>query len=122
MIDGIGWTQFRPGTGQFGQQCMCRDADASSYITPDWHVVEGLWNGSTHYMGPNFPLERQPSAITRTGLVLDNVPAGAVLHIDDQQYSLTAGGQITLNFPVPGAYQLRVEAFPHLDWTDTVTV
>ncbi len=64
---------------------------------------------------------RPISPITRNGALLGNVPAGAVLHIDGQQYSLTSGDN-TLEFSLSGTYALRVECWPYLDWIDEVTV
>lgn len=82
--------------------------------------VEGEYNGATHYILNGQIAERPASPVTRYGRVLNNVPNGSIVWCDGQAYPAT--GNVTLEFPLPGTYALRVECFPYLDWTDEVTV
>lgn len=47
------------------------------------------------------------------GLVLSGLPDPCELVIDGTRYSV-AGGTVDLSFGLPGAYPVRVEAFPYL--------
>ena len=82
--------------------------------------VEGEYSATTHYIHNGQPTPRPASPVSRSGLTLNNVPAGSTLHIDGTPYA--AQGTVELSFPLPGTYALRVECFPYLDWTDEVTV
>lgn len=82
--------------------------------------VEGAFDGSTYYILNGEPAERPASPVTRTGLVLSNVPTGSTLFINGESYA--AEGTVDLEFPLPGRYSLRVERFPFLDWSDEVVV
>ena len=66
------------------------------------------------------PAERPASPVTRTDLTLHDVPNGATLWINGVSYP--AEGEVELEFPLPGTFNLRVECFPFLDWTGSVTV
>ena len=82
--------------------------------------VDGTFAGDTHYILDGEPTERPSSPITRTDLTLHDVPNGATLFINGESYP--AEGEVELEFPMAGSYQLRVECFPFLDWNDEVTV
>jgi len=66
------------------------------------------------------PTERPASPVTRTDLTLHDVPNGATLWINGVSYP--AEGEVELEFPLPGTFNLRVECFPFLDWTDEVAI
>jgi hypothetical protein len=67
------------------------------------------------------PTERPPSPVTLTDLTLQHLPVGGDLFIDGTRYEIT-DETVELAFPLPGTYALRVESFPFLDWTGSVTV
>ena len=96
------------------------DAFAKLNIPAGGGFVAGAYPGPAYYANNGQPTPRPASPISRSGLTLRNVPTGATLTIDGTHYS--AQGTVSLNFPLPGTYALRVECFPYLDWTDEVTV
>ena len=63
---------------------------------------------------------RPASPVSRTGLTLHDVPTGSKLYINGESYD--AADTVELEFPLPGAFRLRVECFPYLDWDDEVAV
>jgi hypothetical protein len=75
---------------------------------------------STHYVLNGQVTERPASPVTISGFTLHDVPAGSTVWCDDQGYP--AEGDVELEFPLPGTYQVRVECFPYLDWTAEVIV
>lgn len=79
-----------------------------SYPWADYYVVDGE------------AVERPASPVTLDGMTLMNVPPGSTLWIDGESYE--AEGDVGLDFPLPGTYQLRVVAWPHKDWEGEVTV
>lgn len=101
--------------------------EAMDVVYPEFSRIEGAIDGKTHYIDLTDPAAPTPtlrpaSPITREGLTLLDVPAGATLHIDGVAYPVTEGGSVALEFPLPGSYSIRVEAFPCVDFADTVTV
>ena len=83
-------------------------------------VVDGAYDGITHYILDGELMERPDSPVTRTDLTLHDVPTGATLFINGESYA--AEGTVELEFALMGTYTLKVECFPYLDWTDEVTV
>jgi hypothetical protein len=65
--------------------------------------------------------ERPPSPVALTNLTLQHLPMGGDLFIDGTRYEIT-DTTVELEFPLPGTFNLRVERFPYLDWTGSVTV
>lgn len=64
---------------------------------------------------------RPASPVALEGLRLKNVPAPALIVIEGVTY-LCTDSTVDLEFDHPGTYQVRVEAFPHLDAAFTVVV
>ena len=118
------FTEYDAATGKIGgvhSGCLSADDARSRVFWPGMNaVVPGEFNGTTHYIHNGKPTPRPASPISRSGLTLSNVPTGATLTIDGSHYS--AQGTVSLNFPLPGTYVLRVECFPYLDFVDEVTV
>lgn len=102
------------------------DLDRMDELCVGLSRVEGRFLPREHYIdltdpqNPT-PTERPTQSTTLTGLELSNLPEGSTLYIDGTAYPVT-GTTATLDFPLPGTYQLRVECFPYLDWTGEVTV
>jgi hypothetical protein len=88
--------------------------------------VAGHHNGAFYFIdltdpdNPT-PTERPASPVTLTDLTLQHLPVGGDLFIDGTRYEIT-DTTVELAFPLPGTFQLRVERFPYLDWTGSVTV
>lgn len=78
-------------------------------------------DSTTHYVLDGELIKRHAQATTLTGLWLTNLPIPSTLYIDGTAY-LVDQFTVELDFPLPGTYSLRVEAFPYLDWTAEVTV
>jgi hypothetical protein len=73
-----------------------------------------------HYILNGQVTERPASPVTLTDLTLNNLPVGGDLFIDGTRYEIT-DETVELEFPLPGTFNLRVERFPYLDWTGSVT-
>lgn len=115
------FTLYERSTGRFSTVWW---GDASYSIeantNADVGAITGEHDADTHYVLDGQLVERPASPVTRTDLTLHDVPNGATLFINGESYA--AEGTVGLEFPLPGTYQLRVECFPFLDWTDEVTV
>lgn len=79
-----------------------------------------ILSGDTHYVQNDQPTPRPTQATTLNGLTLENLPVPAQVTIDGVEYT-TDAAEVELDFPLPGTYQIRVSAFPYLDWTGEVT-
>jgi hypothetical protein len=135
MSDGYyGAVEYKPTTGEIVRSAygaLSAEAALLIYDGSDQGVVslEQGFNydatSRTHYIdltdpeNPT-PTERPASPVTRTDLTLFDVPNGATLWINGVSYP--AEGDAELQFTLPGAYSLRVECFPFLDWTDEVVI
>lgn len=73
-----------------------------------------------YYVAHQQVVARPASPVQLEGTTLSQLPVPAELHIDGVAYALEAP-TVTLEFPLPGTYTLRVVAFPYLDWTGEVT-
>ena len=119
------YTEFNTTTGRMGGVHFYSLPDLefirAQMFNPDMDdLVEGSWDGATYYILDGEVTERPASPVTRSGLTLSDVPEGSTLYINGEGYAVE--GEVELDFPLPGTYQLRVECFPYLDWTDEVTV
>lgn len=112
-------TEYDSETGEFLLQYSYPNEEYREENRRD-HQVDGTYDGGTHYILDGEPTERPASPVTRTDLTLHDVPNGATLFINGESYP--AEGEVELEFPMAGIYQLRVECFPFLDWNDEVTV
>ncbi len=81
--------------------------------------VVGEHDGAAHYVLNGQVVQRPASPVTLVGSTLYDVPAGSTVWCDGQGYP--AEGDVKLEFPLPGTFQVRVERFPYLDWTAEVT-
>lgn len=90
-------------------------------LDTDQDLVAGEFDGNTYYVLNGEPTERPKQATTLTGLQLTYLPTPSTLRINSTAYPVT-DSTVDLEFPLPGTYHLRVEAFPYLDWTAEVTV
>lgn len=100
---------------------------AAGTLMPD-HLMPGLAylphdaqvSGQLYYILDGLPTERPASPVTLSDLTLQGVPAGSTLTINGESYE-NVEGDIELEFPLPGAYRLRVECWPYQDWEGEVT-
>lgn len=74
---------------------------------------------SSEYYILNGALQLRPKSTAKLeGNMLKGVPAGASVTIEGQVYEAD-GSDIELSFAHPGTYEIKVEAFPQVDWTGT---
>jgi len=114
-------TEYDLSTGEFGMTMIADGENACELNQRDgmgW--VEGVWKSDTHYVVNGQPTARPASPVTIDGMTLMNIPAGSTVLLDGQSYP--AEGDVELEFPLPGTYQLRVIAWPHKDWEGEVVV
>lgn len=117
---------YDPVTGEIKSQVLGQIEDAqretlegyglSTVIVPNTGY---LFSQYEHYILNGEVTERPASPVSRTGLTLHDVSEGSTLWINGVSYP--AEGEVELEFPLPGTFQLRVECFPFLDWVDEVT-
>ncbi len=70
---------------------------------------------STEYVSANELFPRPLSRVTMSGAVLEGVPAGAMVWVDEQSY-LADGTDIELQIEYKGHYRIRVEFWPFMDF------
>lgn len=115
-------TEYDLATGRLG---MCMEYPNQEFM--DVNSREGIsrvlghYSQATHYVSSDAVLERPTQATALDGLTLTDLPAPCTLWIDSTAYSITEP-TVTLDLPLSGAYPLRVEAWPYIDWTGSVTV
>lgn len=56
--------------------------------------------------------ERPENPATLNGMVIENIPAGAIVTFDEQSYTVD-DGTAELQFPFPGTYSVTVSCFPY---------
>jgi len=91
------------------------------YVSVQVDSLSPLYNTQEHYILNGQITERPASPVALTGLTLEHLPVGGDLFIDGTRYEIT-DMTVELEFPLPGTFNLRVERFPYLDWTGSVTV
>lgn len=85
----------------------------------DW--LPGHQGDGYHYVANDAVTPRPAQATTLTGNTLTGLPIPATLWIDRASYAVEEA-MVTLDLPVAGTYRLRVEAWPYLDWIESITV
>lgn len=70
---------------------------------------------SCDYVKANELLSRPLSPVAMRGVVLEGVPAGARVWVDEQSY-LADGTEIELQIEHKGQYRIRVESWPFMDF------
>ena len=87
--------------------------------------VDGHYSGDAYHVDlsatPPVAVERPAQATALSGSTLTGLPVPSTLWINSTDYAVT-GSIVTLDIPLPGTYSIRVESFPYLDWTGSVTV
>ena len=108
-------------TGRFGWSHTFPDQEMYEHNQRNGiSYADGVWDAYTHYILDGEPTERPDSPVTLSDLTLQGVPAGSTLTINGESYE-NVEGDIELEFPLPGAYRLRVECWPYQDWEGEVT-
>jgi len=114
-------TYFDLSTGKLDEyRHMGSEAERALNQRPGYGLVDGIWDHRTHYVQNDQAIPRPDQATTLNGLTLMNVPPGSTVLLDGQSYP--AEGDVELECPLPGTYQLRVIAWPYKDWEGEVTV
>lgn len=116
----ISITFYSEESGALGLAMRYSSEETMAINTVGKAFVLGSYDPLTHYVLDGEVTERPASSVTRAGLILSDVPTGSKLYINGESYE--AEGEVELEFPLPGTYQLRVECFPYLSWADEVTV
>lgn len=115
-------TEYDLATGRLG---MCMEYPNQEFMDANSREnvgnVSGHYSADTHYVSYESVLERPTQATALDGLTLSGLPAPCTLWIDHVSYPVT-DSTVTLDLPIAGTYRLRVEAFPYIDWTGSVTV
>jgi len=107
---------FYNDTGKFVQTL---EGDPDLVITPTAQViglpyVEGEY-GADHWFHDDTAQPRPPCPAVLDGTVLHDVPSSSVININDATYDCEEGGTVKLEFDQPGAYLIRITAWPYLD-------
>lgn len=76
--------------------------------------VEGLGDRERDYVKDGKILPRPTSNTELAGQVLIGLPVPCTIHINRSAYAC-AEPLAELDFPYPGTYAIRIEAFPYLD-------
>ncbi|TGV09716.1 hypothetical protein E4695_04195 [Alcaligenaceae bacterium 429] len=82
----------------------------------DYLICGGSFLDHERYYVVNGALTLRPQNPSRLeGAMLVDVPANAVISIDEVRYKCVEGGKVTLEFGLPKTYAIRVVAWPFLD-------
>lgn len=126
-------TLYVPDTGMIlgtrtGQKASI-ECDALPY-------VEGVYSAAEHYVDTKElrpavrPRPKQETLQSKTSVVADGrdalvlsaLPVPCVVQIGENRYEVD-DGELEWSTLLPGAYYIRVEAFPYLDWeSEVITV
>ncbi|MCD0494813.1 hypothetical protein LQD23_21290 [Chromobacterium violaceum] len=82
-------------------------------------AVEGCYSADAHYVPAGVPTPRPAMPCIRDGAHFSGLPVPCAVDIDGKRYDC-ADGVADLKFPLPGAYQVRISAWPYLDWVGEV--
>jgi hypothetical protein len=114
-------TEYETETGQIFMAYSFPSGEDGIIRREGFSYVSGFYTNTDHYMLNGQPTERPTQSTTRNGCTLIGLPVPATLHIDGETYTVD-NGEAELEFPLPGTYRLRVEAWPFKDWEGEVTV
>lgn len=105
-----------------GKILFSGDIPASMIEDQEGNICLGEESPFTHYVLDGVFTERPVSPV-RLGAdsVLRDIPVGAVIWIKDTAYP-TVDSFCGLEFAYSGEYQIKVEAFPFLDFTTSIKV
>lgn len=78
------------------------------------NVVHGRVDPATEYVADRTILPRPACPATLAGSTLSGMPVPSTLFINDKPFAITEDS-VTLAFPNPGVYHLRLVAWPYLD-------
>lgn len=121
------YTRWSTDTGEIIDNPMLNDRDVKLHNT---HCTEGTWYQTTHYFLDGEPTEKQPQDTIIDKLVvivsdgeiatLSNLPDSCTVYIyneDTGVFSIeVSDNSLELTFELPGQYNIKVEAFPFLQW------
>lgn len=119
-------TYYDPSSGAIQCSGDYADLDRMDELCVGLSRVEGYFLPREHYIdladpeNPT-PTERPAQTTQLTGLVLADLPVPCTIHVDATAFAHDEP-TVELDFPLPGTYAVRVEAFPYLDWTTTISV
>lgn len=114
-------TLYDKETSRIFQQLTGGDDFIAANIPEGAGVIDGAWDMSAFYVKDGEAVPSPASPVVLNGQTLENVPDNGKLYIDGVPYPLN-GESVELEFPLPGTYTLRVEAFPFKDWFGSITV
>jgi len=114
-------TEYETETGQIFMAYSFPSGEDGIIRREGFSYVSGFYTNTDHYMLNGEPTERPTQSTTLDGRSLTGLPVPALLHIDGETYTVD-NGEAELEFPLPGTYRLRVEAWPFKDWEGEVTV
>lgn len=115
-------TEYDAASGRLGMLLSFPDeATQSINHRPGYDYLDGHWSGEHYYVADGQAAERPTQATALDGLTLSGLPSPCTLWIDHASYPVT-DSTATLDLPIAGTYRLRVESWPYIDWTGSVTV
>ena len=115
-------TEYDATTGRLGM--MLTFPDEATYLINQ--PAGSAFMAGHHDAGVYYALDGQVAArptqtTALSGFTFTGLPTPSTLWIDHASYAVT-DSTVTLDLPLPGTYPLRVEAWPYIDWTGSVTV
>lgn len=114
----VSYVTYNPDTGRIYKSGTC---PLVMILLQDDDVLVGSGSDHTHYVNVQTlkitPRPENPA--TLNGMVINDLPNGATLTIEGEDYRVT-DGTAELSFEHPGTYKVQVSAFPYLDKVITV--
>lgn len=117
-------TEYNSQSGRIGGTLFAADDAVLQSMRDMTHFdaeLDGHWPGEEHYISNGQPTPRPLMSITVTGSTLTGLPIPATVIIGADRYEVD-DGEVELDFPLPGTYRVRVEAWPHQDWETEIVI
>lgn len=122
-------TEYKKSNGRIFAHHSGRFVFEDFIETEETSYVHGSFSGKTYYVVNGVPELRpaMPGALNKTTIAADkmdtaiisNLPEPCMVTFKDQQYEVT-DGSFGFTADLPGTYEVKVEAWPHLDAFFTV--
>lgn len=97
------------------------EVPSSMLVLQDDDIVYGIADPETEYVLDRTIVPRPPCPASFAGSVLTGLPVPCTLTINGQVYDVTEA-TVTLDFPHPGLYEIRVACWPYLNATFSVRI
>lgn len=105
------WTVYDEATGRIRCAYMCDEVTAAWQLGPGESLVQGKFDGATHWINAGVAVEKAHAPIAVNGRRITGIPAGAVVTVNDAPIAVE-NGECTVPAN-PEGLAVRIESVPH---------